>query len=379
MTLLSQQLNSPRAALIIVAVVYGLFLHAYLAANNYQPSQLIEAADHFVDPAQASNIYVVPNSTGYDGQFYYRLALDPFTSEQTEYGVTLDSPAYRHQRIVYPMLVWLFSFGGHDAVPVMLIVVNYLAACLLGWVAGHLAQSAGHHALEGLALAFYPGFVWTLSRDLAEIVAALLVLAGLLAIRRGLATPATGLLILAVLTKETALLAPASLAVAALLSARRPPWYSYTLPLLAYALWQLILFWNWGHWALSSGGVNVGAPLAGLQSFVLDIAAGATRSHRIWLVELCFLAVLTLVALMALRGSTAPLHEKAAWLLYGILAISLTRQVWGEDRAFLRALTEFYLLGGLVVLGSRRAYRYPLLVGSIGLWLFLASELARTH
>ncbi len=45
---------------------------------------------------------------GYDGQYYFRLALDPLASQQTAFGITLDHPAYRQQRILYPALAHLF-------------------------------------------------------------------------------------------------------------------------------------------------------------------------------------------------------------------------------------------------------------------------------
>ena len=43
-------------------------------------------------------------SDGYDGQFVYRLALDPFTHAVTAHGITLDNPAYRQQRIATALL-----------------------------------------------------------------------------------------------------------------------------------------------------------------------------------------------------------------------------------------------------------------------------------
>ena len=41
------------------------------------------------------------HSPGYDGQFFYRLALRPWTQTRTEFGITFDEPAYRQQRLVY--------------------------------------------------------------------------------------------------------------------------------------------------------------------------------------------------------------------------------------------------------------------------------------
>ena len=46
-----------------------------------------------------------PNAAGYDGQFYYRLALDPFNWNKTAFGITMDQ-SYRYTRIGYPALAW---------------------------------------------------------------------------------------------------------------------------------------------------------------------------------------------------------------------------------------------------------------------------------
>ena len=57
------------------------------------------------------NLTVTRGNVGHDGQFYYRFALNPFTSKITEYGVTLDAPAYRQQRILYPAVTWALALG----------------------------------------------------------------------------------------------------------------------------------------------------------------------------------------------------------------------------------------------------------------------------
>ena len=50
---------------------------------------------------------VYEGSSGYDGAFVYRLALDPFTEQPVAHGITLDNPSYRQQRIVLPLVAWL--------------------------------------------------------------------------------------------------------------------------------------------------------------------------------------------------------------------------------------------------------------------------------
>jgi hypothetical protein len=71
---------------------------------------------HFADPTQLpAGIPVQPNY-GYDGQFFYRLALNPANLAQTAYGIRVDH-SYRFMRIGYPAITWLLSAGQHAIVP----------------------------------------------------------------------------------------------------------------------------------------------------------------------------------------------------------------------------------------------------------------------
>ena len=130
------------------------------------------------------------------------MALNPFTSALTEFGITLDYPAVRQQRIIYPLFVWIMSLGREDLVPIMLVVVNYIGLTVLGWLGGLFAQSSNRNVLWGLVFPLYPGFVLTLLRDLTEILAICFLLAVLLFVRRRRNLLATLFLVLALLTNQ---------------------------------------------------------------------------------------------------------------------------------------------------------------------------------
>ena len=52
------------------------------------------------------------------------------------------------------------------------------------------------------------------------------------------------------------------------------------------------------------------------------------------------------------RRATVERRVRVAWVLYLILACSLTRLVWSNDWAFLRALSELYVMGVLILLST---------------------------
>jgi hypothetical protein len=188
--------------LLLTAAAGGLFIFGMLRAHDFDASWFVTAGDRHCDAARVPpGLTVRPNSDGFDGQFYYRLALDPLTSRRTDYGITLDAPSLRHQRILYPLLAKMLSFGSERLLPWAMIAVNFSALCLLGWLGGLYARSLQKHALWGIFLPLYPGSLLTLTRDLVELSEVALLVGSLLLLRRGRHVTATLLLVLAVLTK----------------------------------------------------------------------------------------------------------------------------------------------------------------------------------
>lgn len=380
---LRQRLDTPLAAALIVALLYAAFLLARLHRIGYDFSAFITAGDAFVDAgATPSPIAVLPNSDGYDGQFYYRLALDPFTGEQTAAGVRIDTPAYRQQRILYPLLAALLSFGRPSLVPVALVAVNYLALCGAGWLGGCLARRHDAHALWGATLALFPGFLLSLSRDTTEIVAAFFLLAAVLSLSRGRPYAAGVALSLAVLAKETALIAAAGLGFSLLMAGSwralrdqlRAHWFPIAAPVAVYALWQTWLAANWGIASVSNHTFtnNIGLPFAGVADLLRRIVPPEGHVERVWLLEMALIGLFAGVVLVALRRSRAAPFVKITWLLYLGLAVVLTATVWADDWAFLRVLFEVYLFGAIILLGaSPRLRRWALSAVALS-WALLA-------
>ena len=356
---LIQRWNSPWAAVLIVAIAYATFVALRLAKHDYDVSRFVTAGDEFCDPSQVpAGLFVFVDSSGYDGQYYYRLALDPLTSEAHNLGVTLDLPAYRQQRILYPLIVRTLSLGHATLVPGVMVLVNFLALCGMAWIASRFSQSLQRHALWGLLIPFYPGFVLTLARDLTEIVEVFFLLAALWCLVRDRQLAGGVLLACAVLAKETALIAlVAIVGTAAIQQWRQLPhrhfrWPVFVIPIVTCCAWQLFLWQRWDQLPLLAGRGNLGLPLAGISSFVTRLLGEQRAIHDYWLGLLVFLAVFCGYLLASLRASSLAAHVKVTWLSYLGLALLLTPVVWVEHWAFLRALSEFYVLGALLLLSS---------------------------
>ena len=378
---LIQLLDTPIIVVLLTAVCYAIFLSIYIGKKDYDLTVFINAGDAFVDPEELLvPIHVRENTTGYDGQFYFRLAITPFTDEITAVGVRLDNPPYRQQRILYPLLVNALAMRNVIAVPVALVFVNYLALCAIGWLGALIAQSADRHAFWGAAFPFYAGFIITLARDLAEIVAMACLLAFFLLMQRKQFTLATGALILAILAKETTLIVVIAILVVnvwrKIQKEQLLPWRLIVGSLAVFAGWQGWLYWNWGEMYTSNNTVeiNIGLPFAGIITFLRRITAVNGHFHTVWLNEVMLMTLFTLVILAVIAWHWRDvLFSVTAVSFFGYLALALmlTHNVWVEDWAFMRALSELYLLGILILFQARSKVIIPVTLAVLASWYYL--------
>jgi hypothetical protein len=348
-----------------VAALFAL-LRVAVAAHGHVGGLVVAGAD-FVSPTRYTHGVPIRLGTGYDGQFYYRMALNPLKWSRTAYGIHFDTLG-RLDRVAYPALVWLTSVGQRAAVPVMMVVVNVAALGVLAGLCSSLARQAGRHPLWGLLLAGSFGFLWSLSRDLTELTEAVFVVAGLVAIRGGRPVVAGAVLSVAVLAREPALIIVAAIFVArawALWGWRRhrpgaEHWRpgaadaAWLMPVMAFAAWQVALRLGTGAvLILTSGQNNSGLPFVGLaDGFVHYAERLPSLASLLWFGELGVLAVVGALAAFSLSTSKAAVHERVAWVAAALLAVSLTRAVYLGDVGF-RSLDDFFLLSGVLLLFSR--------------------------
>lgn len=181
-----------------------VFVGVLLVRAGGDPSLLVHAGPPWTDPAQTRGSLTVQEADeAFDGQFFYRLGISPWSTADAVEGVTFDLPALRNARWGYGALAFVASAGDPDLVPWALIAVNVVAAAALGGIGGGLARSTGRHAGWGLLFVLWPGFAYSLSLDTSELVASAFLLGGILALRHRRWAAAAALLVAAVLTRDT--------------------------------------------------------------------------------------------------------------------------------------------------------------------------------
>lgn len=380
-----ESLDRPIATCLIALLVGAVFVVIRLGSYDWNATGFVHAGDRFVNPAQApSDLIVRRNEVGFDGTGFYRFALNPSTRDRFEHGIELDIPAFRHQRILFPLIAWGLSAGGRSgAVGWALIAVNLAGFAGIGYVAGALAKHVGRDALWGLLLPFYPGFAVSLGLDTAEIVAAFFASCGILLLLRerfGLATLA---LVAAMFTRETTLLIAMGIGLSWVIArkTRRPeqdatPSFVFIVPAVAYGVWEIILRWWWGEWPLSGGSaVDVAAPFTGLVEAARGWPQtdGTQAAYQIILVAA--MAAFITTVFIAARRSSPPYAILIAFGAGTLLAVLYSRAIWLHHWGFLRAFTETYLLGAIVILRSGVGLR-RVTIASGALWVSIAINLA---
>jgi hypothetical protein len=371
--------------LIAAAAAFAFVVARWATWAHHNLANFILVGRLYSNPAQLPPGIPVQPTWGYDGQYYYRLALNPANLAKIAYGIRVDR-SYRFMRIGYPAVTWLLSLGQHSLVPAMLIAVNVAAVGAMGYFGGVLARQGGRHVLWGLLMVAYFGLVTSVARDTAEPLGAAFLLAGLIALRARRPWAAGLTLACGALTRETVMVAVAAIGVVRVITLlrtrQRPgrddlPW---VLPSVVFAAWQLVILAVTGSLAVATdGSKNAGAPfsapLHALVNNLRHINAASPGQYDLWLLEFFGLVLACILATAALRASRAASWEKLALYLYVIEICLVTPTTWSSLDADMRSFVEVYLFAVVILLsvpagrlGARFGWALPVLAA----WMILA-------
>ncbi|MGD8759147.1 MAG: hypothetical protein PVJ07_02720 [Anaerolineales bacterium] len=192
-------MKSVYAPALVVLVLMIAFSLVVLASHEWDIMTFVVERPDDIPPEQTWGV-------GYDGQMAYAIATKPFQIDEA-----LDHPAYRYQRILYPLMAYALSFGSAGLVPWSLLIINLAAATGTTLILGYLLTKRGASPWWAMVAVLSFNYLISVRMDLAEPVAYGLALAGLLAFERERFALAIMAFAAAALAKEVVLAFPLAL------------------------------------------------------------------------------------------------------------------------------------------------------------------------
>ncbi len=341
------------SAIVLLGVVGGYFVR--LGGNT---GSFICIGDQFIPPEKlAPGIPYLKNSAGYDGQFFYLIAHDPWIL--SNYYKYIDSPGYRCQRIFYPLLVHLTAGGDPRNYPDRMVQINFAAIILGTFFVARFLASQGRSSLWAFVFAFLGGNLLGLFRDLADPLGLTLAVLALILYESRRFWSCTLWLSLAVLTRE--IYFPIVVFMILDQAFKRRHFKRAAIcatALIPFALWQGYIYFRLGTFLQRAVGKNFDIPFLGLAQRFFQ--AGGVSQDGYCLVA--FILVLVFTLLSAVREiRRCPDAVSMSFLFFSLLPILGSHNIWPEPWAYGRLLLPS---AGLLLFcyarSGRRLDRIPL-------------------
>lgn len=327
--------GSWRRVALAAAAAYALLLGLFVIAHKGDPGSLVCA-----DPARIGKapleVVKVGFGQGYDGQFYYAIARNPWRTHSSE---EIDGPP-RHVRILYPALGWLLSGGDRTALLWVLPLVNLVALAGLAACGAHVVQARGLSPWWGLLLPAAVGGGIAALRDLTDVVSACAI-AGLLVARLRGWHPALLLLAAAatLFSREQNIIVVAAVLAVTVWERRWSTAAGLVGVIALWAGWVVALRLAYGTWPVLTTQGNLGLPLSGLRYALTHLKPVHSGVITVAINVLCLLSLIIQIGLLAYLARLRPDPALLLVALAGFVLLITTGVSIYEDRwSFMRVL-----------------------------------------
>ena len=256
--------------------ICAILLIGYLFAFKGDWSSLVCLRHEYVGAPPFEKVRTGFPNPGYDGQFYYSIARNPWKRQP----VYLDSNGGRHLRLLYPALAWTFSGGDPQALFFVMPMINVLAIVGLTWLGARVALQVGQSPWLGLLLPIITAAPMPMLRNLTDPVS-LFCAAGLLIAwtqkQSGWSLGLWGLA--AMLSREQNIAIVGALFLIALVGRRRDQAMPLFVALLAQVGWIGYTWWLYGKWPFLPTQGNLGLPLGGFIAEAKSLLSAKPLGH----------------------------------------------------------------------------------------------------
>jgi len=352
------------AAALTAAAWHALLLAMFVSHVGGHVSALVCLKADQVGRSPYEAIRIGFGKDGFDGQFYYALARNPWRSWSAP---PMDGPSKRHVRILYPALGWLLS-GGGDPVKLLWVLpaINLLAIAGLAWLGARWATHHGLSAGWGFLLPIVLNIGMPAMRGLTEPLAALTACGVLTAwLLRGRGWVVFAWAAAAVLSREQNAVIVLIVLLAALSQRRWGQAAATAAALVLLTGWFIVLRCTYGNWPFWSG--NFGAPLAGMMDRLARMGEYPARRYRLFHIAGLSLLVVQIALCGTVLFFRVNRSVKLVALAGALLAVVAGPPVYGDEWSFLRL---FVWMPMAVWMGSVAAgRRWPVaLLAPVAIW-----------
>lgn len=321
--------------------IVGAVVLRVLAAASWDPTVFVafgEADERITGYAESvlGRGVVVRSALGHDGKFFFVQAIDPWLTEQELLTELLDRPAYRAQRMLFPVLVGFVGLADTAILPWSMLAVNLLAVAFGGWATARLALAMGGSPWLGLSFAANIGLISDVMVGGAGVVALAFAILAVLAVENRALALAAVWLTLAALSREIMLLFAVGAAVLAIRRLGRRAIWLVAGPFAAVAGWAIYV-------RVRLGGDTVANDIGDLGVWPLG---GIINSLPSWIDSpldgLTGVATLAVGAVLSIRALRTPSY--IGWASIGFFAMSLllSELVWERYFDISRAVAPIF-------------------------------------
>ncbi len=367
--------SAPRALLgpVLAAVLlHAVLLTIYVHRHGDDAAALVCVGENRIGQPPYEAITRSIGSDGYDGQFYYALARNPWK----RHTAGIDSPAARHLRLLYPAVCWLFSHGAPRLLIWIMPLVNLLAIGGLTVLGSMLAMRNGMNAWWGFTLPLAVTVGLPAMRNLTDPVSTCAVCG--LVIAWLLGWPCWAVVLwaaAAIFSREQNLAIALLLLGTGLWQGRFRLAAAIGVVILTWLAWVSLLRSVYGTWPFLDGGGNFGLPLTGLAlrwEQAVQVFTDPTRGRfgNAWSTFNLTLELSLVAGLLLARKSSGPV----TMLLLAGAALTLMAgpAIYEEFWGYARVLVWLPLGVWISAVESRRTWLLFLL-GPQMLWSLLAA------
>lgn len=359
---------------ILILINYLIFFIILLVIYNFDISQFAQFSnltDQNRIPFKINPI----DKTGYDGQFYIRLGLNPFDLNWSHEKLPENNLSYRYSRIGYPLILWFFSSFIKEYIIYISIFINVLGVLFI--YAINRKNFELLHIDKNLAIfcAFLPGYYFVISRATSEIYEILFISLSILFFLKHKYFLFSLCIFFSILIRETAIIFYVAMILFCFFNKNNIKIYILFFPLIGFLLWQIFLFISFNNIPFGTGvNVNFSFPFWGILK-ILDLTRYQNNILQgiTYISEYIFIFVTCLICFLKIKKNNIFDFLFLSFIAYFIYFLILNEIVLGTDWGFMRILLELNYFSTILILKSKSLnLKYVILVyGAINIFVFL--------